>query len=360
MQILQEGKEYSAEDWALRSRREPIAEIYQVKGASECALGVGSTDEECGFSQVLEPCKEGEIYGCAFRISFARQGLKEGLQLEIEIGFNPLKFGMIGSADTHNANAGDVEEWGFVGKIGAVTSPAIRRLNAKIGEKPYESILKFHTSGGLAAVWAEENTHGAIFSAMKRREVYATSGPRITLRYFAGWNFDETIVDAVDPITVASQNGVPMGGLHYEDDVVANPTFFVWAAADPMDAPLQRIQIVKGWIDQNGEIFESVRDIACSDGLSVDPDTMRCLDNGASVNLSNCSISAGQGAVQLAASWKDPDFDASQSAFYYARVLQNPSCRWSSYDTIRLGIEPSPEVPATIRERAWSSPEGEQ
>jgi len=352
-----DGTPYAAVDWKLRNKREPIAEMYQVKGSSECALGLGATDEECGFSQVLEPCQEGETSGCAFKTSFVRQGFKVGLELEQELGFNPLKFGMIGSTDTHNGNSGDTEEWDFPGKVGALTSPAIRRFAAKEGAKAYQSILKFHTSGGLAAVWAEENTRDSIFSAMKRKEVYATSGTRITVRMFAGWEFDESIKGANDPVQVATQGGVPMGGeLTSASSNTESPTFFVWAGADTLSAPLQRIQMVKGWIDEQGETHEQVQDIVCSDGLEVDPITMRCPDNGASVNVSSCSIETEKGAPELMAAWKDPEFDRRQAAFYYTRVLQNPTCRWSTYDAIRLGIAPSPEVPATIRERAWSSP----
>jgi hypothetical protein len=352
-----DGTPYETADWQLRNKREPIAEMYQIKGSSECALGLGSTDEECSFGQVLEPCKEGELSGCAFKTSFARQGLKVGLQLEQELGFNPLKFGMIGSTDTHNSNTGDTEEWDFSGKVGALTSPAVRRLTLKGGDKPYQSILKFHTSGGLAAVWAEENTRDSIFSSMKRKEVYATSGTRITLRIFAGWGFDESITDARDPVLIATQGGVPMGGqLSSTLENTVSPTFFVWAGADTLNAPLQRIQMIKGWIDEQGETHEQVQDIACADGLAVDPVTMRCPDNGASVDTSTCKIETEKGAPELMAAWKDPEFDRRQAAFYYARVLQNPTCRWSTYDAIRLGIAPSLEVPATIRERAWSSP----
>jgi len=360
-----DGKPYDSEDWALRQKREPIAEVYQIKGSSECALGLGATDEECAFSQVMEPCKEGETKGCAFNTSFARQGLKVGLELEREMGFNPMRFGMIGSTDTHNGNPGDAEEWDFVDKAGAVTSPAIRRLTLVRGDKPYDNNLKFHTSGGLAAVWAEENTRDGIFAAMQRREVYATSGSRINLRFFAGWGFDESIANSVDAISLATAGGVPMGGVLKPEAAEQasaqklkqnSPTFFVWAGADPLDAPLQRVQLIKGWIDDKGKTFETVRDIACADGLQVDPQTQRCPDNGASVDITTCEFERTTGAPQLLATWKDPDFDASQSAFYYTRVLQNPSCRWSTYDAIRLGIEPSTEVSPTIRERAWSSP----
>jgi hypothetical protein len=352
-----DGKIYDEESWQLRKRREPLAEMYQVKGASECALGVGSADEECNFSQVFKPCESGQETGCAFTTSFARQGLKIGLQLQRELGFNPFSFGLIGSTDTHNANPGDVEEWDFVGKVAAASSPAIRRITEWPDRDPYESILQFHTSGGLAAVWAEENTRDAIFASMQRREAYATSGPRVTLRFFAGWGFDESITGNPDAIAQASAGGVPMGGVLAPDAEQADsPTFFVWAGADLMSAPLQRIQVIKGWIDAQGNTHESVRDISCSDGLQVNPATMRCPDNGASVDTSNCTIQGNMGATQLVGAWKDPDYRPEQSAFYYVRALQNPTCRWSTYDALRLGQAPPENVPATIQERAWSSP----
>ena len=356
-----DGGSYDEEAWRLRKRREPLAEMYQIKGSSECALGVGATDEECSFSQVLPPCEQGEETGCAFETGFIRQGLKIGLELQKELGYNPLAIGMVGSTDTHNGNPGDVEEWDFVGAAGLMTSPAIRRVRdsptAKPDVKPYKQVLQFHTAGGLAAVWAEENTRDAIFAAMKRREVYASSGPRMTLRFFAGWGFDETLIADHDPIRIATAGGVPMGGvLRPTESDTASPTFYVAAQGDWMSAPLQRVQIIKGWIDAEGKTHEKVRDIACADGLEVDPDTLRCPDNGASVDLKTCQPTADSGAMLLTAAWKDPEFDRSEGAFYYARVLQNPTCRWSTFDAIRLGRDPDPRVPATLRERVWSSP----
>ncbi len=352
-----DGQAYDEEGWRLRQRREPLAEMYQVKGASECALGVGATDEECAFEQILKPCEQGQETNCALESSFARQGLKIGLRLEQELGFNPMAFGFIAATDAHNSNPGDAEEWDFVGKLGAVSSPAARRLRESVEGTPENVILPDHSSGGLAAVWAEENTRDSIFSGMQRRETYSTSGPRIGLRFFAGWDFDESIVDSADAIAVATAGGVPMGAvLRPENGEAESPTFFVWANTDWMSAPLQRVQIVKGWIDSNGDTHERVRDVVCADGLVVDADTGRCPDNGAGVDVTSCELTGSAGAEQLIAAWQDEDFDPSQGAFYYVRVLQNPTCRWSTYDAIRLGREPDPRAPATIRERAWSSP----
>jgi len=165
----------------------------------------------------------------------------------------------------------------------------------------------------------------------------------------------DDILASIDPIAEAYRAGVPMGGVITPADAEA-PTFLVWALADPLGAPLQRVQMIKGWLDASGESHEQVTDIACSDGLVPDPDSGRCPDNGARVDITSCEISAAVGAGELQVLWRDPDFDPTLAAFYYVRVLQNPTCRWSTYDALRLGIEPSPHAPATVTERAWSSP----
>jgi hypothetical protein len=341
----------------LRKRREPLTEIFQIKGAQECALGVGATDEECAFEQVFDPCQAGETTGCAFETGFVRQGLKVGLELEQELGFNPMQVGFIAATDSHNSNPGDAEEWDFPGAAGAVTSSAFRRLRDDVEPAAYRSTIQFHTSGGLAAVWAPENTREAIFDALARRETYATSGPRMAVRLYAGWGVDDAIMQDQNPFQTLMANAVPMGSVLHPDVARQNsPGFFVWATRDPIDAPLQRVQMIKGWLDEQGQTQEKVVDIACADGLTTDPATGRCPDNGASVDLKTCSFSAGSGAHELKTVWYDPDYDAAQNAFYYVRVLMNPTCRWSSYDAIRLGREPDPRVPATIRERAWTSP----
>jgi len=360
-----DGQEYSEEDWQLRNKREPLAEIFQIKGAQECALGVGATDEECAFEQVFDPCEPGETTGCAFETGFVRQGLKVGLELDKELGFNPLQVGFIAATDSHNSNPGDVEEWDFPGAVGAVTSSAVRRLREDTETEAYKSLLKFQTSGGLAAVWAPENTRGAVFDALARRETYATSGPRMAVRFYAGWGVDDAITEDHNPLQSLIANGVPMGSVLYPDagaDTESgavqkdSPGFFVWATRDPLDAPLQRVQMVKGWIDGEGQTHEKVVDIACTDGLMVDPATGRCPSNGATVDLNTCNYSQDSGANEIKTLWRDPDYDAAQSAFYYVRVLMNPTCRWSTFDTIRLGREPDPRVPPTIKERAWTSP----
>ena len=357
-----DGQAYTNDDWRLRQKHEPLVEIFQVKGAQECALGVGATDEECAFEQVLDPCQPGETAGCAFQTGFVRQGLKVGLDLEQSLGFNPLQTGFIAATDSHNSNPGDVEEWDFPGAVGAVTSSATRRLRYDPEVADYKSTLKFHTSGGLAAAWAPENNRAAIFDALARRETYATSGPRIALRFYAGWDIDASIASDPNAIESLQDHGVPMGGVlkitasEADNPKHLSPQFYVWATQDPMDAPLQRLQMIKGWIDKQGQTHERVVDIACADGASVNPTTHRCPDTRAGVNLKTCVFTRESGASELKTLWQDPNYNPEQSAFYYVRALMNPTCRWSTYDAIRLNRPPSSEVPSTIQERAWSSP----
>jgi hypothetical protein len=216
--------------------------------------------------------------------------------------------------------------------------------------------VPFHLWGasGLAGVWAEENTREAIFDALRRKETFATSGPRIRVRFFGSFDFESDLSSDSDMVAKAYDTGVPMGG-----DLVADgdrpPTFLIWAARDPNSAPLQRLQIVKGWVE-DGAAVEKVFDVACSDGLEPDPMTDRCPDNGAEVNLSDCTFSQELGAAELRTLWTDFEFDEGSRAFYYLRVLENPKCRWSTWDAIRSGVEPRPDIPATIQDRAWSSP----
>jgi len=218
-------------------------------------------------------------------------------------------------------------------------------------------------ASGLAAAWAEENTRESLYSAFRRKEVFATSGPRIRIRLFGGYDFDESMLTTADGIERAYAQGVTMGGTlsptsSTDDEQVVQssaPGFIVMASADPESAPLQRLQIVKGWVDADGT-HEKVIDVACASGAKVNLETNRCPDNGAKVDISDCSINAGTGSAQLSALWHDPEFKPDQRAFYYARVIENPTCRWSTWDAIRAGVAPRPDLPRTIQERAWSSP----
>lgn len=351
-----DGDVYTDEDLKLRAESEPLVEIIQAKGASECAVGLGASDEECNFEQMVEPCPEGQIDACGLSGSFAREGLKLGLGLAENKGFNPFKVGFIGSTDTHNSTPGDTEENDYQGAVGILDNTAEKRHNR---DKPRFSGLNRtalnYSPGGLAAVWAEENTREALFDAMKRREVFATSGTRLSVRVFADWDLDKTVTENATALEDLHHNAVPMGGDLRAAPPEAKPDFMVWATKDTNSVNLQRIQMIKGWLD-NGERMEQVVDIACSDGLTPNPVTKRCPDNGATVNLQNCEPGAEKGASELKVVWTDDNFDPDQRSFYYVRVLENPTCRWSTYNALKLGKEPKPQVEATISERAWSSP----
>jgi hypothetical protein len=213
-------------------------------------------------------------------------------------------------------------------------------------------------ASGLAAVWAEENTREAIYAALRRKETFATSGPRMRLRFFAGYGMPEDLMESADGVAQAYATGVTMGAdlAPNTADGESAPQFAMWALADANSAPLQRLQIIKGWIDTAGETHEEVIDVACAGGVAVNPATNRCPDNGATVDLSDCSISANTGDTQLRTVWTDPNFDASERAFYYARILENPTCRWNTWDAIKAGTVPRSDLAATLQERAWSSP----
>ncbi len=212
-------------------------------------------------------------------------------------------------------------------------------------------------------MWAEENTRDAIYAAFRRKETFATSGPRIRLRFFAGYALPDDVLESADGIAQAYATGVAMGGeltasgpsdFSGTDNPV--PRFALWAQADAGSAPLQRLQVIKGWIDSAGETHEAVIDVACAGGVAVNPANNRCPDNGARVDLNDCSHSARTGDAELRTMWSDPNFDASQRAFYYIRVLENPTCRWNTWDAIKAGTKPRADLPAMLQERAWSSP----
>lgn len=344
-----DGTPFTQDILIKRIRTEPLIEIHQVKGNSECSPGLLTTDEDCAFEQSFEPCQAGQELTatdprCAFASDYVRNALKSGLTVEAEYGINPFQYGIIGSTDDHKSESGSVDEstWpgDFFGEIGA-TLPAGSPLN---------------NPGGLAGVWAEENTRAAIFAALRRRETFGTSGPRIRMRFFGGWTFPMELHFSSNVLRDGYEEGVPMGGVLSARPADAGaPKFVVHAYKDPTDAHLQKIQIIKGW-EEGGETFERVYDVACSDGLTPYPETHRCLENGATVDLSNCNPNNDRGEVDLATTWVDPDFDPRQRAFYYVRVFQNPTCRWTTHRALATGVPPPDTVPKVIKERAWSSP----
>jgi len=334
-----------------RMTNEPVNEIAQIKGQSETHPTLSPTDELANFElyeYLLATDRLGKLEG-----SYVRNGYRRGLEIEEKVGANPYKFGVIGSTDSH-AGASVTEEANFPGAHGALDATPQARLRPEptAAGVPIGKI----SSGGLAGVWAEENTREAIFDALRRKEVFATSGPRIKVRFFGGWNYPKTLNKNKAWIKQGYDGGVPMGrDLPVKPGTARAPQFLLWALKDPESASLQRLQIIKGWIE-NGASQEQIFDVACSDKLTPDPHTHRCPDNSATVNLDDCSISKEKGAVELSTVWTDPTFNAGQRAFYYARVIENPVCRWSTWDALRNKLDLPKHVPATIQERAWSSP----
>lgn len=334
-----------------RMRWEPIAEVTQLKGDSETHPSLSPDDPFADF----ERWDEYNISNSAkttpdmYPGSYARSALQRGLALEKTAGANPYAFGMIGSTDDHTSLA-TAEEDNFFGKF-ANSEPGIRTPDSRMAGLNADWELG---AAGLAAVWAPQNTREDLFASMKRREVYATTGSRIVLRFFGGWDYAPGSVHSPYFETIGYRDGVPMGGeLTPESD--GGPTFMVQAMKDPDAANLDQVQIIKGWIDQQGETHEQIFYVALSDDRGVDPETGLPEPVGSTVDLENVSFTNTIGAVQLSAQWTDPDFDAAQAAFYYARAIEIPRPRWSEHDRKVFGLD-FKDAPRTVQDRAYSSP----
>ncbi len=340
-----------------RAALERLVEVMQHKGDSECTPA-DSTDELCGFEKLsIANFMQNYVPLLAHPpdpTSFTRHALKQGLLVEERIGVNPFQFGLMASTDTHLGAAGFVREDAHPGHGGA-GAPQTRLPTGLPDNLEYGP-------GGLVAIWAEENARDALFAAMRRREVYGTSGPRISVRLFAGWDYPADLCERPDFVRTGYRRGVPMGGvLEPAAERTGVPRIAVWALRDPGSAArpgtrLQRVQIVKGWVE-GGRTRERVYDVAGD------------ADNGADVDLRSCE-SRGAGADMLCSVWRDPDFDPGERAFYYARVVENPTCRWSQHvcnayavDCRDVGLLPAELAPCcdpdhrrTLQERAWTSP----
>ena len=366
------GKAIDQEYADQRLRNEPLVEITQVKGTSETHPLLSKNDEWANFE--IFPLRTSTKLLSDPQGSYVRNALLRGLSIADSAETNPYKLGFIGSSDTHTG-AASLEEDNYFGKIGTFDSTAEKRgsvpasflygsliklaaseMVEEVDEQAYLNFsgYKYWGASGIAGVWAEENTREAIYDALRRKETFATSGTRIKVRFFASYQLADAQLNSPDLIKNAYQSGATMGGTLLAN-ANSQPTFLAWAVADPNTTQLQRIQVIKGWLE-NGEHQERVYDVACADGLSVDPQNQRCPDNGARVNLNDCSITANVGASELKTLWQDPYFTPGQEAFYYARVLENPVCRWSTWDAIRAGETPRSDLSTTIQERAWSSP----
>ena len=350
------GRRFDRAYTETRAKWEPLYEATQIKGDGEAHPYLSPTDEFADYETWdqgnldLSVAKENDM----LQYEYARSGLQIGLQLGQQLGVNPYKFGMIGATDSHTGLA-TAEEENFFGKhSGAEPSPErYKHPMAQLGDKKYESWDM--VGSGYAAVWATENTREAIFDAMMRKETYATTGPRMLVRFFGGWEFTEADAQIRLPGGVGYTKGVPMGGDLPARSGNGAPTFLLAALKDPFSGNLDRIQIVKGWLDSRGERHEKVYDVAWSGDRQVGRDG-KLPPVGNTVDVANATWTNTIGAPELITVWTDPDFDASQSAVYYARVIEIPTPRWTAYEAYRFGITLPDEVPMVTQERAYTSP----
>ncbi len=346
------GKPISAQYAKDRMRWEPVVEMTQIKGDSETHPSLSPTDEFADYETYEHVIAVGEFAEKpkADEGDYARSALKRGLKIEAQTGANPYKFGMIGSTDSHTAMA-SAEENNFHGKMAQDSTPETKSKDIIPGANGFDM-----GAAGLVAVWAEENTRESIFDAFRRKEVYATTGPRIQVRFFGGWKFKARDARSTKLADIGYKKGVPMGGDLTRVPKDKSPTFLIAALKDPNEANLDRIQIVKGWLDKNGNPQEKIYNVALSDGRKVGGDG-KVKPVGNTVNLKTATYTNTIGDAELATVWKDSSFDPGVRAFYYVRVLQIPTPRHSLYDAVALGIDPKETGhPPTIQERAYSSP----
>ena len=340
-----------------RDKWEPLYEVTQIKGDGEAHPFLSPDDEfadyetwDIGNLDVSEAKTNDMLAG-----EYAREALKRGLAIESRLGTNPYKFGMIGATDSHTSLV-TADEDNFFGKHSGA-EPSAKRWEHPFMKTDKGEIMGWQmVASGLAAVWAKDNTRESLFDAMERKEVYGTTGPRMTVRLFGGWDFTERDLQSRTPVVAGYERGVPMGGdLRPAPAGGTAPRFMVYALRDPVGANLDRIQIVKGWSDDKGKTYEKVYDVAWSDGRV--PDAKGKLPAvGNTVDVASASWTNTIGASELGVVWSDPDFDPRHKAFYYARVLEIPTPRWTAYDAVRFGVKMSDDVEMITQERAYTSP----
>jgi hypothetical protein len=338
-----------------RARNEVATEIIQTKSMSETNPALSPNDEFANFENDFKGLI-GTLPNAIGRVdySFVRRALADGLGHQIDTGVNPFKYGIVSGADAHTGFSVN-EEFNYTGVHNVFDESPKVRLTSGANSTGASSLVL--GSAGATGVWAPENTREAIFDAIKRKEVYGTSGTLIRLRFFAGWDYPKDLDSDAEFVKKAYAGGVPMGGdlpPHPAKDLAKKPTFAVWALKDPESGNLDRVQIVKGW-RQFGHSYETVYDVAWSDDRTPGADD-KLPAVGNTVDIKNATYSNDIGDSQLSAVWTDPDFDPTQHAVYYVRVLEIPTPRWSTYDAKALGVDPPAGVPAAIQERAWSSP----
>jgi hypothetical protein len=340
-----------------RARWEPLYEMTQIKGDGETHPLLSPNDEFADYENWdkgnldLTELKKNEMLAG----EYAREALKRGLMLEAKFGTNPYKFGMVGATDSHTALA-TAEEENFFGKS-VSAEPSKARVGHPFIESELGKIEGYEpVASGYQGVWATENTRAALFDAMARKETYATTGPRIPVRFFGGWEYTDEDLRSRAPAFRGYEKGVPMGGDLTGAPEGKSPTFMVYALRDPVGANLDRIQIVKGWLDPKGKTMERVYDVAVSDGREIDAEGRCRTPVGNTVDLEAANWANTIGASELATVWSDPDFDPKVKAFYYARVIEIPTPRWVLYDKVRFGAEVPAEAKLVHQERAYTSP----
>jgi Protein of unknown function (DUF3604) len=352
------GKRLDREYAEQRAKWERLYETTQTKGTGEAHPFLSPNDEFANF----EIWDKGNLDGSVpkkkemLEFEYARSAYKNGLKLEQQLGTNPYKFGLVGSSDAHTALTA-MEENNFFGKT-VPQEPSPHRMaaafinDAKTGVKVMDWEVG---SSGYAAVWAQENTRTSLWDAMQRKETYSTTGTRMIVRFFGGWDFVAADADNRLPAQTGYTKGVPMGGDLRAAPPGKAPTFLVAALKDPIGANLDRYQIIKGWLDRNGNLHEKIYDVAWSGDRRPGGDG-KLPSVGSTVDVANATWTNTIGAPELIAVWKDPEFDASQSAFYYGRVIEIPTPRWTAYDAKRYGVSPLPGTTMTVTERAYTSP----
>jgi hypothetical protein len=341
-----------------RAKWERLYEATQMKGDGETHPFLSPNDEFADYETWdkgnldLSVAKKKEM----LEFEYARSAFKNGLKLEAKLGANPYKFGLVGSTDSHTGLA-TAEEDNFFGKI-TTGEPSPERLHAKFINHPKNGLSIYDwevVASGYAAVWAQENTRASIWDAMQRKETYATTGSRLVVRFFGGWEFEKADAESRNPANAGYTKGVPMGGELSDAPEGKTPTFLTAAMKDPLGGNLDRIQIIKGWLDARGEVHEKVYDVAWSGGRKPGPDG-KLPSVGTTVNVEDATWSNTIGAPELITVWRDPDFDARQRAFYYVRVIEIPTPRWTAYDAKKFGVKPLPGTKLVTTERAYTSP----
>ncbi|MEZ6029579.1 MAG: DUF3604 domain-containing protein [Hyphomonadaceae bacterium] len=364
---MSDGKPIDAIYALQRSLNEPLVEIVQNKGTSETVPGLSQNDEFAGF-EIMERMYVGQSEATQHG-NYVREGLGRGLVVQAGVGVNPFKMGFVGATDFHNALSTSDENAFASGALGidpATMLPDGEQARSNLDMTGLSKVVRpngqrendplQYSSGAITGVWAEENSRESIFAALRRKEAFATSGTRIRVRMFGGWDFADNLVNTQGWTATAYREGVPMGGdMPRKPDMAKAPTFAVQAAMDPGGACLDRIQIVKVWLD-GADYREKVFDVALSDGRKPDPKTGKVPPVGDTVNLKDGSYTNTIGAAELATVWTDPEFDPATPSVYYTRVIEIPTPRWSTLLAIKRGLPIPDRIPATIQERAWTSP----